>query len=430
MCNLKPADRDYGAINMKNFRDKDMHERMQWLEQEIRILKSEITEKKQLEEQLLQAQKMEALANLAGGIAHDFNNILQSILGYSQLALMGKTPDAPDYKNLIQIGDIIKRGSKLSAQLLTFGRKIPSEFKPLDLNNKIKEIQNLLRRTIPRMIEMELILAHDLRMVSADAGQIDQILMNLSINARDAMPDGGKLVFKTEIIALRDDQFLTRFGAQDSEYVLLSVSDTGSGMSQETAKQIFQPFFTTKEKGKGTGLGLSMVYAIVKNHRGFIDCSTEAGEGTTFKIYFPVVSSDLAQSDIARSEGEEGILAGDETILLVDDEADILEVDKRMLQQYGYTVTTARNGEEAVYKYSNSPIDLVILDVGMPGMGGIKCLQELLSVDQKAKVLISTGYSLNGRVSEALELGAKSSLAKPYSIKELLRTVRDVLDYR
>ena len=404
-----------------------MQTRIQQLEEENRILKSQIHHTTMLEEQLRQAQKMEALANLAGGIAHDFNNILQTILGYIQMVIIQKNENDPSYEHYLQIEGIIKRGSELTKQLLTFGRKIESKPTPLDLNSKIGEIKSILTRTIPKMIDIELRTAEDLVMINADAGQIEQVLMNLSINARDAMADGGKLVFSTENVYLDNHDLSGQLHARSGKYTILSVSDTGCGMSRETVQHIFEPFFTTKEAGKGSGLGLSMVYAIVKHHGGFIECSSKPGEGTVFRVYFPALNGVADRSQAAPLQKERQATRGAETVLLVDDEEEILQILREILDNYGYTVVTARTGEEAIHSYTRSAIDVVVLDVGMPGMGGIKCVEELLSLDERARIIISTGYSLNGKVKKALALGAKDVLAKPYSVEELITVLRKVV---
>jgi len=381
-----------------------------------------------MEEQLIQTQKMEALANLVAGIAHDFKNLLQSILGYTQIAIWNKKEDDPDYETFMKIQNIIEKGGELTQQLLTFGLKAESRFAPQDINRKITEIKGLLLRTMPKMIDIELRLSNDIKTMNGDSSQIEQVLVNLSLNAKDAMPDGGKLVFETEKIVSRNNTFLSSLNAPHGEYVLLSVSDTGCGISKNTLKYLFEPFFTTKENGKGSGLGLFMVYEIIKNHEGFIDCLSKLGEGTTFRIYFPILNVDTARSHNTELDITFELVGGKETILLVDDEADILMAGKKLLEKYGYMVNTARDGEEAIHIYSQNPTDLVILDVGMPGMGGSRCMKELLSFDRKAKVLISSGYSSYHHVKEALELGAKNFLAKPYNIDQLLQMVRMVLD--
>ena len=272
---------------MDEYLTKKMQDTIEKLENEIRLLKLKEEENKKLEVQLHQAQKMEALATLAGGVAHDFNNILQAILGATQLLLLGKNEESPDYKKLIQIEMAASKGSKLVGQYLSLGRKVKKKQSYFNLNDRIREMQNLLGRTIPRMISIELDLADYLKGVKFDDGQIDQIIMNLGINARDAMPHGGKLTLKTENIGLNNALHSSPH-QPSSEYVLLTISDTGVGMTQETVEHIFEPFYTTKESSKGTGLGLSTVKAIVKENGGFIECFSRPGEGTTFKLYFPV----------------------------------------------------------------------------------------------------------------------------------------------
>jgi len=413
---------------MESIDPAKLHAKISRLEEEVRSLKSRLVEKNKLEEQLYQAQKMEALANLAGGVAHDFNNILQTVMGYTQIALMKGNNNDPNYQDLEQIEIIAKKGSELTKQLLTFGRRIPSGSTPLDLNSKVKEIKDLLHRTIPRMIDIDLCLADDLRIVNIDESQIEQVLMNLSLNARDSMRNGGKLKFKTANVTVENVPVPGSLKSGKGEYVLLSVSDTGCGMSTNTMKNAFEPFFTTKGKEKGTGLGLSMVYSIVKNHGGFIECSSRVGEGTTFDIYFPACTMLEENLKLSQTINQERLTGGDESILLVDDDTDILKTAKDMLNAYGYKVTTAKSGEEAIYEYSSGTNNLVILDVGMPGMGGIKCLQSLLSMDKNAKVLVSTGYFPKEHLEKALKIGAKGLLAKPYSLLELLKSVRAVLD--
>ena len=406
--------------------NKDLQEKIKQLEEEIRILKLKSIERRQLEEQLYQVQKMEALASLSGGLAHDFNNILHCILGYTEMALMGKSKDSPDYETFQQIELMINKGSELARQFLTFGRKIPFKFKPIDLNSVIRELLRLLRRTIPRMIDIELKLAENLKIVSADAGQCEQVLMNLSINAVNAMGKNGKLTFITENVVLDPDHPQTLLNPSALEYLRLTVSDTGHGMSPKTLSRIYEPFFTTKEKG--TGLGLSIVYSIIKDHGGFIESDSDVCKGTTFRIYFPVLDSDEQFQKNIEPKKIDKSLCGNESILIVDDEKDVLKISEKMLVRNGYTVITAKSGEEGIIKYSQNFPDLVLLDIGMPGIGGIKSLQELMSVNSKVKVVIMSGYSENRNIEEAKKLGAKAFLQKPYHVTELLNTIRSVLD--
>jgi len=276
------------------------------------------------------------------------------------------------------------------------------------------------------MIEIELKLTENPKIINADASQCEQVLMNLSINSENAMGKNGKLTIKTKNVVLNPDHPLTLLNPSSPEYLLLTVSDTGHGMSPKTIDHIYEPFFTTKEEG--TGLGLSIVYSIVKDHGGFIESDSNVGKGTTFRIYFPVLNRDVEPKKNKEPKKTDKSLYGDESILIVDDEEAVLKVSKEMLARNGYTVITAKNGEEGIIRYSENFPDLVLLDVDMPGIGGIKSLQEMMSVDSKAKVVIMSGYSEDGNIEEAKILGAKAFLQKPYHITELLNTVRGVLD--
>lgn len=399
-------------------------------EEEIKFLRSRLSEKQRLEEQLIQAQKMESLANLAAGIAHDFNNILQSILGYTQLALYSREDDR-HLDTFRQIEKIVDRGKQLTEQFLTFGRKKLPTLSSLELNQKIHDLLTLLRRTIPGMIEIEVDLARDLKPIRADAGQIEQVLMNLALNAKDAMPQGGKLSFSTKNVRFEMDQTSLGCCVGKGEYVLLTVADTGQGIAPRDLKRIYEPFFTTKPSGKGTGLGLAMVYAIVKNHGGTIGCASNVGEGTAFSLYFPALERGSGEKTARRKPGSGKGSTGNETILLVEDDLDILRPQREILKKYGYHVIAVENGEKALEIYSSADVDLVVLDVSMPGMGGWKCLEEIRRMDRSAKVIISTGLSFNQGCREPLGRTAEGFagyLPKPYHASELLRSVRSMLD--
>ena len=386
-------------------------------------------EKKKLENQLIHAQKMEAIGILAGGIAHDFNNSLQGILGYAQMLLLDMPEDTDEYGKLRQIEAATLRASELTKQLLTFSRRIESKPLPIDLKEEVRQVESLLRRTIPRMIDIELHLESDRNIINADASQIEQVIMNLGINARDAMPGGGKLIIETQNMVLDEEYCRTHLGAVPGHYVMLSISDNGTGMDKETLAHIFEPFYTTKDPGKGTGLGLAIVYGIVKDHRGYIACYSELGKGTIFRIYFPVV---IERDRLGGSKLQENaeIRGGTETILLVDDDNSISELAEEILQRFGYTVIAASDGEEAleIYREKQEFISLVILDLIMPGMGGHKCLEEILRLDPSQKVIIASGYSFAAQTNEALKSGASGYLKKPYEIGPMLKMVRQVLD--
>ncbi len=398
------------------------------LENEVRFLRSELKDRRELEEQLLRAQKTEALAALSGGIAHDFNNSLHCILGYTEWALLKRYKTSPDYEPLKQIVSMVKKGKYLAGQLLAFGRKMDAQLEILNFNQILKNMEKILRRTIPRMIDIELQLDSNLKNVAADAGQCEQILMNLCINAKDSMPEGGKLTLKTENVRLNGGPDATNIDLPPGDYIRLTIADTGHGISEDAMTHIYEPFFTTKEKGKGTGLGLSMVYAIVQNYNGAIDCSSDPGAGTTFSIYLPpaVAAADFVQSGSRHQLPNAGM--GHEVVLIVDDETDIINISQKILQESGYTVITARSGEEGIAKYLQNQVDLVLLDVSMPGIGGVKCLRHIMSLSSEAKVIIISGYLLSGQIEEAMSLGAKAFLTKPYSFEELRTTVRHVLE--
>ena len=385
---------------------------------------------KKLNKQMLQAQKMEAVGTLAGGIAHDFNNLLQGILGYTQILLLSRDESDPDTTRLEEIEKATQRARELTQQLLAFSRKVETKPRPVDLNQEVEQVRKLLERTIPKMITMELHLEERLDVIHADPAQLEQVMMNLGVNARDAMPDGGRLVFETENLTLDEEYCETHLGARPGRYVLLSISDTGHGMNRETLEHIFEPFFTTKEVGKGTGLGLAMVYGIIKSHGGYIMCYSEPGEGTTFKIYLPVREGDQPAPETETKSVAAMPEGGSETILLVDDEGILRDIGKTILEQFGYTVLLAPDGETAleVYRENLEDISLVILDLIMPGMGGKRCLEEILKQDPQAKVVIASGYSINGRPKEALDRGARAFVKKPYEVTQMLREVRKVLD--
>jgi signal transduction histidine kinase/ActR/RegA family two-component response regulator len=377
----------------------------------------------------LQSQKMEAIGNLAGGIAHDFNNILQAVLGNASLLLFDFDEQSTHYSKLKQIEASAERATGLVRQLLTFSRKGESQPRPLDMNSEVKEVGALLSSTIPKMIDIELQLDPELRMVDADQVQMNQILMNLSVNARDAMHDGGKLTIGTKNVVLDEEFCKSASGLRPGGHVMLWVSDTGHGIEKDVLDHIFEPFFTTKGPGHGTGLGLSTVYGIVNNHHGHIKCESERGVGTTFKVYLrALVKTEQALSE---EKGEEYIVTrGTETILLVDDEAGTRKYGKELLQGYGYAVLVAGSGEDALetLTQARSPIHLVILDLIMAGMGGKRCLQEIMKIEPQARVLITTGYADSDLVQQALDAGAIEVLNKPFRAHEMAKTIRRILD--
>ena len=384
-------------------------------------------QKQSLQEQLLQSQKMEAVGTLAGGIAHDFNNLLQVVLGYSEVMLLHKKEGESDYVDLRKIYLAGKRGADLINSLLTFSRKVETQYVPMDLNKEIATVRDLLFNTIPKTITIDLHLSENLASIQADRSQIGQVLMNLGVNARDAMPDGGTLRIETTNIQLDEEYCGIHPEAKPGDYVLLTVSDTGRGMDKETLSHIFEPFFTTKEPGKGTGLGLATVYGIVKHHEGYINCNSEIGQGSTFNIYIPTIQTEqlLVTPTIERSTP-----GGDETILLVEDDGEIRELCAELLTGVGYKVISAGNGEEAleIYQMEKDKISLIVLDLILPVMDGWQCLVKILRVEPKAKVIIASGFIESGLAKGLQAKGARGFVQKPFDTSQLLNTIREVLD--
>lgn len=384
-------------------------------------------ERNRLNAQLVWSQKMEAVGTLAGGVAHDFNNLLQVILGYSDTMLRNKNPEDAEFSRIKQIVEAGKRGAELVRSLLTFSRKVEPKLSPTNLNHEVMQFQAFLSRAIPKNIRIELRLNGDLKTTLADSSQINQILMNLGVNASDAMDDGGVLTIHTDNVELGGDYCRKHIGAKPGSYIMLALSDTGSGMDQETLEHIFEPFFTTKKQGKGTGLGLATVYGIVKQHGGYITCYSEPSAGTTFKIYFPTVAAELRSTSNTEAMV---IVGGQETILLVDDENEIRTWLKELMESYQYTVFTARNGREALEVYSKyrDTISLILLDLFMPEMDGKRCLQELKKLNPDVRVIVTSGYSGTESINMMMSLGAEDFVGKPYDASHLMIRIRMLLD--
>jgi len=382
---------------------------------------------RKIEEQLFQSQKMETVGQLAGGIAHDFNNLLQVILGYGDMAM----EDAPEGSELRQsLEEVLKasrRAETLVKQLLAFSRRQVLEMKDINLNDAIAEMLKMLQRVIGEHISLDMVSGHDLGTIRADTGQIGQILTNLCVNARDAMPEGGSITIETENVRFDEEYCVRHVWAKPGRYVLLSVTDTGCGMDRETMDKAFEPFFTTKELGRGTGLGLATVYGLVKQHDGFIHVYSEMGQGTTFKIYLPVVerSASAVGSKIVGPTPR-----GTETILLAEDDATVRNLTRSILKHAGYTLLLAADGEEAweLFDRHADDIDLVILDVMMPKMGGRAVYERIRQTHPDTRVLFASGYSMNAiHTNFVLDQGV-SLIQKPYQRDDLLRKVRQVLD--
>lgn len=394
----------------------------------------DITEARQAEEerarmqkQLLQAQKIEAVATLASGVAHDFNNLLQAIGGHTQLMLVDRTSDTPERTRLRTIERAVERGGQLVQRLLLFGRRVEAKRRPLDLNQEALDATKILYRTILKMISTEFKPGDGLWTVNADPVQIEQILINLGVNAADAMPEGGTLTIATQNVVLDSEQLRDCPSATPGPHVMLSVTDTGCGMDQATLDKIYDPFFTTKEVGKGTGLGLASVLGIVQDHEGCILCDSSPGRGTTFRIYFPAL--DEAPASVGGEPEKTSAMGSGETILVVDDEADLRELTSEVLESFGYSPVVATGGQEALefYRTRQETIGLILLDLNMPGMSGRRCLEELLRINPAVKVLIVSGYAMDSQEEKMLRAGAVGFLAKPYQMGQLLSMVRDTL---
>jgi len=384
----------------------------------------DMTREKKLEAQFQIAQKMEAIGSLAGGIAHDFNNLLMGIQGHVSLLLFDLDPGHPYYESLKKIEGQVKNGANLSSQLLAFARRGKYEVKPSDVNKIIQQTSSMFERT-RREIHIHRKFQEGIWTIEVDRGQIEQVLMNLYVNAWQAMPEGGNLYLESRNVTL-DRDHIKSFSAEPGNYVRIAVRDTGTGMDQKTRQRIFDPFFTTKEMGRGTGLGLASVYGVIKNHGGFIDVYSEIGEGTTFNIYLPVLDQKIPEEKRLSSE----ILSGKEIVLLVDDEEIIAEIMEKALTLAGYRVLLARGGEEAieVYKKNQNDIDLVVLDMIMPGMNGGKVFNRLREINPGVKVILSSGYSIDGEASQIMARGCNGFIQKPFGIKELSQKIREVLD--
>lgn len=386
----------------------------------------DITEQKELEAQVLQAQKMESIGTLAGGIAHDFNNLLGGILGYASLMKMKIGEGDELYKPVAMIEKSATRAAELTSQLLGFARSGKYDERLVDFNMLVEETLGILDRTLDKGIEIKKRLEITLPPVKGDPGQLQQILMNLCINAADAMPEGGQLMLETFVENVTEKLAHARLEVKPGLYVILLVADSGVGMDQETVKRIFDPFFTTKEVGKGTGLGLSMVYGVVKNHGGTVNVYSEKGQGTTFRVYLPVGGGEKqeAKKDSLQPYG------GNENILVVDDEEQIRTMAKDMLEGFGYSVMVAETGPEAVEIFGEhrDKIDMILLDMVMPRMSGEKTFRELRNIDPEIKTLLTSGFSQSGRASEILKEGANGFIQKPYQVSELVLKVRSILD--
>jgi PAS domain S-box-containing protein len=387
-------------------------------------------EREALEEQLRQSQKMEAIGRLAGGIAHDFNNLLTVIQGYTDIALLGMGKDDPLQTKLTSIRRAASTAASLTHQLLAFSRRQVLDMRVINLNNTVKELEGMVRRMIGEDIELTTILEEGLGKVKVDPRQIDQVIVNLAVNARDAMPNGGKLEIRTTNSDLDQTFALDHADAVPGNYVMLSVSDTGTGMSPETKARIFEPFFTTKELGKGTGLGLSMVYGIIKQSGGNIWADSEPGRGTTFAIYLPRVDEHADQDQHKRVKTATPPAGGNETILVVEDDSAVRKSTVEILAIQGYKVLEASSGDEAlsIAGRPEIPIHMVLSDVVMPEMNGRQVADRLAQVRPGIKVLFMSGYTDDAIVHYGVLDEGVAYIQKPWRPDQLWKKVREVLD--
>ncbi len=382
-------------------------------------------DKKRLESQVQHAQKMEAIGTLAGGIAHDFNNLLMGFQGNISLMLMDLVEDHPHCEFLHNMERYVKRGSELTRQILGFARGGKYQVKTTLLNDLINKTADMFRRT-KKEISIHKKFQEDLWSVEVDQGQIEQVLLNLFVNAWQAMPGGGSLLIETENVTLDEKDYDRPYAISPGRYVRISVSDTGIGMDKATQERIFEPFFTTKDVSRGTGLGLASTYGIIKNHNGIINVYSEKGHGTTFKIYLPASKKQVIEEK-SKPEVAQG---GTEMILLVDDEEMVADIGKDMLEKLGYTILVAFSGAEAIkiFNANRDEVKLVILDMIMPDMSGGETFNRLKAMKPDAKILLSSGYSLNGRASKIMKRGCNGFIQKPFNLKQISRKIREILD--
>jgi signal transduction histidine kinase/CheY-like chemotaxis protein len=389
-------------------------------------MKKAEAEKIELQEQLHQSQKMEALGQLAGGIAHDLNNILGGISGYSEMISKRFSHiDEKLDKYASAIYSACQRAGEMTTNLLAFARKKRFELLPVDIHSLIRNSVELLQHTVDKKILISHHLTASNFIVLGDNTQLQNSLINLALNARDAMPDGGELTFHTENIEINDHFTNVRpFQIQKGSYILIRVSDTGTGMDKETAQKAFEPFFTTKSQGKGTGLGLSMVFGTVKGHGGFIEIDSSPGNGCRMNMYLPISANSVSESCTNNT-----ITRGEGNVLVIDDEYAIRDVIAEMLNDLGYKVKTCKDGYEGIeyYRKHHNEIDLVILDLMMPEMGGFDCFKKLNDIDNSVKIIIASGYSQNGEIEKITAMGASDFIKKPFNSVTLLNTVRNAL---
>jgi nitrogen-specific signal transduction histidine kinase/ActR/RegA family two-component response regulator len=386
-------------------------------------------EKRALEQQLQHAQKMEAIGRLAGGVAHDFNNLLTAIGGYAELARDASANQDSPAEDIEEILKATRKAASLTQQLLAFSRRQDHQPQRLDLNDIIDQAEKMLRRMIGEDVELDVQLSPDLQFVEIDPGHVDQLLLNLAVNARDAMPEGGRLTIRTDNVRLSEPFCRSREGFEPGDYVLIEVTDTGVGMDDETRERIFDPFFTTKEVGKGTGLGLSTVYGLVRQSRGAVDVVSSPGHGATFLIYLPA-TTDPASAESAEDEKSVEDLGGVETVLVVEDDEAVRRLSRQMLENHGYRVLEVESAHHALElcREQGDTIDLVLSDVVMPGLSGRQLCEALWNQYPHIKVVLTSGYEPSAGRKAAQGPDDVPFLQKPFTAEDLLRSVREVLD--
>ncbi|MEN8142536.1 MAG: ATP-binding protein [Thermodesulfobacteriota bacterium] len=440
-----------GCLLKKTFRDGKVHKRETLAETESGTLHMEvssspvhnaagkivagvetvrdITPRIKLEKQFLQAQKMEAIGRLTGGIAHDFNNLLSIILGYSDLIMLGLSKENPMYENIQIINESGQKAAQMTRQLLAFSRKQPMEIANVELNPLLEEVAKILKSTLGDDVDLKMDLHPELPLFSADKHQLEQVIMNLAINARDAMADGGDILIDTSTFEMGEEFVKNNDGSRAGSYIQLRVTDSGTGIDPEHRNLIFEPFFTTKEEGKGTGLGLSTVYGIVKQHNGYIKLESTLGKGTTFRVFLPLAESAVA--DLQKSRPDAAV-AGSETLLIVDDEPTIRKMLKDIISPHGYQILEAGSGEEALELCDNQAqgIDLMLTDVVMKGMNGKQLAEKMATVRPATQILYMSGYTEDIISDKGIVAPGTKLIAKPFSPVELLTRVRAVLDSR
>jgi len=413
-------------VNTRFFFENGVPKKATAVVHDLTAIRKAENEKKRLEVQLQQAQKMESIGTLAGGIAHNFNNVLMGIQGRASLMMIDKDPSHPDFEHLKEIETYVKNAVELTKDLLGFARGGKYEVKPTDLNELLKHENTMFGRT-RKEIKIYEKYEKSLWPVEVDRGQIQQVFLNLYVNAWQAMPGGGSLYIQTENVTL-DEYYIKPFKISPGRFIKISVTDTGTGMDEETREKIFDPFFSTKGSGRSYGLGLASVYGIIKNHGGFINVYSEMGIGTTFNVYLPASEKDVMDETV-RSE-RFSPQQGEGMVLLVDDEKMIIDVGLSMLEKLGYQVLIATNGQDAVDTYGKQAkeIDLVILDMVMPGIGGGETFDRLKALDEDVKVLLSSGYSINGQAAEIIARGCTGFIQKPFSLTELSLKVQEAIE--